>query len=151
MTAVMVLNADMTPLHTVSIEHAVRMLVRQVAEVHETDGDALFGIFPRPRVLRLVKFMYAKWLHSPACFGSRNVIRRDKGVCAYCAGRATTVDHVVPRSRGGRSTWTNTVAACEACNGRKGSRTPVEARMPLLVEPWTPTRSQLHDLVASGS
>lgn len=64
---------------------------------------------------------------------------RDRHRCAYCGRRATTVDHVVPRSRGGQDTWLNTVAACASDNHRKADRTPEQAGMRLLVRPFEPT------------
>jgi 5-methylcytosine-specific restriction endonuclease McrA len=63
--------------------------------------------------------------------------------CGYCGGAASTIDHVLPRSRGGANTWENTVAACGRCNGRKGNRTPAEARMPLRRAPWRPSWAAL--------
>ena len=66
-----------------------------------------------------------------------------RGRCAYCGGSAGTVDHVLPRSRGGRNTWRNTTAACYGCNQRKGDRTPAEAGMPLRQEPLTPSWASL--------
>jgi 5-methylcytosine-specific restriction endonuclease McrA len=68
---------------------------------------------------------------------------RDRHRCGYCGGQATTIDHVLPRSRGGRNTWLNTVAACGGCNQRKGDRTPAEARMSLRVTPYAPTWATL--------
>src|SRR5918997_151246 len=65
------------------------------------------------------------------------VLARDERRCAFCGGPASTVDHVLPRSRGGGDTWENTVAACARCNNRKGGRTPAEARMPLRWSPVT--------------
>ena len=64
---------------------------------------------------------------------------RDRHRCAYCGRRATTVDHVLPRSHGGRDTWLNTVAACAADNHSKADRTPEQAGMRLLVRPFEPT------------
>jgi 5-methylcytosine-specific restriction endonuclease McrA len=64
-------------------------------------------------------------------------------VDGYCGGHATTIDHVLPRSRGGSNSWRNTVAACGGCNQRKGDRTPAEARMPLRVSPHAPTLAAL--------
>jgi 5-methylcytosine-specific restriction endonuclease McrA len=69
-------------------------------------------------------------------------------MCAYCGGRATTVDHIVPRSRGGGSTWQNLVAACASCNERKGNRTPAEAGLKLRVKPYAPSYLQLKALRA---
>jgi 5-methylcytosine-specific restriction endonuclease McrA len=66
------------------------------------------------------------------------VLSRDGHTCAYCVGRADTVDHLLPRSRGGGDTWFNLVAACQFCNGLKGNRTPQEARMALVREPFEP-------------
>jgi 5-methylcytosine-specific restriction endonuclease McrA len=63
---------------------------------------------------------------------------RDNNSCGYCGKSANTVDHVIPRSKGGGTTWENTVAACFKCNSRKGNRTPSEAGMKLLVDIYVP-------------
>jgi 5-methylcytosine-specific restriction endonuclease McrA len=74
-----------------------------------------------------------------APWSRRGVLVRDRHRCAYCGRRATTVDHVQPRSRGGGDTWLNTVAACAEDNQRKADRTPEQAGMRLLVRPFEPT------------
>ena len=78
---------------------------------------------------------------SYAC-NRKNVIWRDKNICQYCGGRFSfsdlTMDHIIPKSRGGDKTWTNIVAACKRCNNKKGDRTPEEARMPLIKLPHVP-------------
>jgi 5-methylcytosine-specific restriction endonuclease McrA len=87
------------------------------------------------------------WRYSSHVPYSRNgVLARDRHCCAYCGRRASTIDHVVPRSRGGDTSWTNTVACCLPCNQRKASRTPGEASMSLRAAPFQPTRGQLHAL-----
>jgi 5-methylcytosine-specific restriction endonuclease McrA len=140
MSAVLVLNADCGPLHRVSLRHAIRMLFRQVAVVHEAQPDARIGVYPLPTVVRLVSYVVTRWRHSRGPAWSRaGVLIRDGRRCGYCRGAASTIDHVVPRSRGGGNDWANTVAACGRCNNRKGDRTPSEARMPLLVRPFAPT------------
>jgi 5-methylcytosine-specific restriction endonuclease McrA len=142
--AVLVLNADLGPLHRVSLKHAIRMLLRQVAEVHEAVPDRIIGVYPVPRVVRLVHYVVTKWRFSGGPAWSRSGVRaRDGHRCAYCGGTATTIDHVLPRSRGGRNTWLNTVAACGGCNQRKGDRTPAEAGMRLRVTPAVPTWASL--------
>jgi 5-methylcytosine-specific restriction endonuclease McrA len=142
--AVLVLNADLGPLHRVSVRHAIRMLCRQVAVVHESEPDIRLGVFPLPRVVRLVQYVVTRWRFSAGPTWSRSgVLARDGHRCAYCAGPASTIDHVLPRSRGGRNTWLNTVAACGGCNQRKGDRTPVEARMPLRITPAAPSWAAL--------
>ncbi|NEO82795.1 MAG: HNH endonuclease [Spirulina sp. SIO3F2] len=75
----------------------------------------------------------------PPAVSRREVLRRDQHTCQYCgAQRQLTLDHVLPRAQGGRHTWDNVVAACAPCNGRKGPRTPEQARMPLHRKPKAP-------------
>jgi 5-methylcytosine-specific restriction endonuclease McrA len=144
MDAVLVLNADLGPLHRVTLRHAIRMLLRRVAVVHEAEPDRLIGVYPVPRVVRLVTYVVTRWRYSHHPAWSRGgVLARDGRRCAYCGGPATTIDHVVPRSRGGANTWLNTVAACVGCNQRKGDRTPSEARMPLRAAVAVPTWAAL--------
>ena len=141
--AVALLNASYEPLGTVTFQHAVRMLFRQVALVEEAHGDKRIGPHPWPRVIRLVRYVAATWMHRPAAYSRAGVLVRDRHRCGYCGAHATTVDHLLPQSRGGDSTWLNTVAACASCNHRKAARTPGEARMRLLTQPRVPTRAQL--------
>jgi 5-methylcytosine-specific restriction endonuclease McrA len=144
--SVIVLNASYEPLHTVSIQHAIRMLVREVAVVEEAHGERTIGPFPVPRVLRLVRYVVTHWRYAAGRmkYSKHGVLRRDRFRCAYCGlDNADTMDHVQPRSKSGRTEWLNAVAAHAACNERKGNRTPAEAGMPLLWQPWVPTRAEL--------
>ncbi|MEV6599780.1 HNH endonuclease [Actinoplanes sp. NPDC051346] len=139
MTAVLVVNADLGPLHRVSLKHAIRMLCRRVAEIHDAEPDRLIGVYPMPRVVRLVAYVVTRWRHGRGPAWSRaGVLTRDGRHCAYCGKAAATIDHVLPRSRGGANSWLNTVAACGRCNQRKGDRTPAEAGMALRTSPWVP-------------
>jgi 5-methylcytosine-specific restriction endonuclease McrA len=115
-----------------------------VAVIHEAEPDRLIGVYPLPRVVRLVSYVVTRWRFGSGPPWSRaGVLTRDERRCAYCGRVATTVDHVWPRSRGGRNTWKNTVAACESCNQRKGDRTPAEAGMVPRVKPAVPTWATL--------
>ncbi len=138
--SVLVLNAGYEPLHRVTVRHAIKMLHREVAVVEESRAGLTFGPYPFPTVLRLIRYVAMKWRYAtggaPLCTKD-GVKRRDK-VCAYCGGPAETVDHVLPKSRGGASTWTNLVAACSPCNHAKANRTPDEAGMRLQVQPYVP-------------
>lgn len=133
---VLVLNASYEPLQRVSVRHAIKMLVREVAVIEESDAGT-FGPFPMPRVLRLVRYVVARWRNRRGC--TKSAIKARDRMCGYCGGFAETVDHIVPRSRGGTLTWENAVAACLRCNHRKADRTPAEAGMTLLVTPAPPT------------
>ncbi len=104
MSAVLVLNADLGPLHRVSLRHAIRMLCREVAVVHEAEPDRRLGLFPLPTVVRLVRYVVTHWRYSAGPAWSRpGVLGRDGHHCGYCSSPATTVDHIVPQARGGRT------------------------------------------------
>lgn len=139
--SVQVLNAGYEPLHHVSLQHAITMLARGVAIVEEFVEGATFGPHPLPTKVRLLRYVAMGWLQRRAAACTKAGVRaRDRHRCAYCGGRADTVDHVVPASRGGALTWLNTVAACRACNNAKADRTPAEWGRPLLVTPYVPER-----------
>lgn len=139
MTGVIVLNTDNTTLHTVSIKHAIKMLVREVAIVEEARADHTIGPYPWPLVLRLIRYVKTTFLYARTPpWSKRGVLRRDRHTCAFCGDLAETVDHLLPQSRGGRNTWLNTVAACRRCNNSKANRTPTEAGMRLGWQPSVP-------------
>lgn len=91
----------------------------------------------RPSVILLTRYVQPPRGRSTA-LSRRGVLRRDAHTCAYCGGGANTVDHVIPRSRGGQNSWTNLVACCRACNNTKGNRTPEEMGWKLLFTPVEP-------------
>lgn len=143
-TAVLVLNADLGPLHRVSLKHAIRMLFRGVAEVHESEPEIQLGPFPWPKSVKLIHFVVTKWRYTAGPTWSRaGVLRRDGHVCGYCSKPGHTVDHIRPVSRGGKNTWANTVAACDPCNQFKEDRLPNEAKMTLRIKPYAPTWANL--------
>lgn len=139
MSGVLVLNAGYEPLHRVSVRHAIRMLVREVAVVEEAVEGESIGHFPMPSVLRLVRYVKLHWRKDKPKWSKKRLFIRDGNSCGYCGKTANTIDHVIPRSHGGQSTWTNTVASCFKCNSKKGARTPAEAGMKLLVVPRVPS------------
>lgn len=147
MSTVIVLNASYQALHTTTITHAIKMLVREVAVIHEADGEEMFGPYPKPKVLRLVRYVKDAWRYARSATYSRAaVLMRDKHTCAYCGKRAGTIDHVVPTSRGGpKASWLNSVAACTSCNGKKANRTPAEAGMTLRFQPFAPSKATFLD------
>jgi len=147
---VVLLNASYEPHDVVSFPHAVKMLFRKVAVVVEADETRHIGPHPWPKVLRLVRYVYEKWLDRQARWHRGGVFIRDRHRCAYCGGKATTIDHLLPRSRGGRWEWLNCVAACAKCNEYKADRTPEESGMRLrYATPFVPTVRQLRDKARS--
>ena len=92
-----------------------------------------------PKVLRLVRYVKMHWKYREGLICTKKAVRSRDGKCGYCGGAPETVDHIVPRSRGGPLSWENSMAACFRCNNRKADRTPAEANMALLFKPVVPT------------
>ncbi|WP_235204179.1 HNH endonuclease [Deinococcus sp. RL] len=139
---VLVLNASYEPLHVTSVKRAITLVQYGVAEVLELGGDVVRSpstVLRVPSVIRLRRYVRRPRVH-PVPFNRRNVLRRDTYTCQYCgSSQDLTLDHVLPRSRGGRHSWDNVTTACRPCNQRKGNRTPDEAGMPLRSRPLAPT------------
>ncbi|GGV04086.1 HNH endonuclease [Streptomyces albospinus] len=142
MRETLVLNASFEPLATVSLRRAVVLVMQDKAVVeHAHPGMRIRAAsvdVPVPRVIRLSRYVRVPFRRR-APWSRRGVLVRDQHRCAYCGKRATTVDHVVPRSHGGGDTWLNTVASCAEDNHRKADRTPEQAGMQLLRRPFEPT------------
>jgi 5-methylcytosine-specific restriction endonuclease McrA len=132
-------------LHRVDLRHALLMLHRRKAVViAEHPSGRMIGEWPMPLSVALVHWVYAKWMHGRTrTWSKRGVLTRDNDTCGYCSAHADTVDHIKPVSKGGRSTWLNTVAACGRCNQRKSDMTLTEAHrrygMRLQIEPYEPS------------
>lgn len=95
--------------------------------------------FPWPSIIRLSYFVRVPYKR--VVLTRKNILRRDSYKCAYC-GRSDlplTIDHIVPRAKGGNDSWENLICACTICNNRKGDRTPIEASMELLYRPFKPS------------
>ncbi len=138
---VLLLNATYEPLCVVPLRRAVVLVLDEKAEVvaahdHRCVRSAVLSV-PEPLVIRLRRVVRVPYRRRSSVT-RRAVLRRDGHRCAYCGGAADTVDHVVPRSRGGGDQWENVVAACRRCNGRKGDRTLAELGWELPITPAAP-------------
>jgi 5-methylcytosine-specific restriction endonuclease McrA len=137
------LNSTYEPLRVVSWRRAITMLCLGKVEVvrsYETRLRSVSWTVEMPAVIRLTSFVRRHRIR--VAFSRRNIFLRDGYRCQYCNERfpanELTCDHLVPRSRGGRSSWENLVTACGPCNRRKGDRSPEQARMKLLRQPRRP-------------
>jgi 5-methylcytosine-specific restriction endonuclease McrA len=142
--SVVVLNSSSEPLHLVRLARAVHLLLDGNAELVDQDGVINAGTktFPRPTVIRLRRYVHIPWREAPLT--PRNLRLRDGGTCQWCRRRpGNTMDHVVPRSRGGVHSWTNVVLACQLCNNRKGDRLARELGWTLSIRPSSPSRREL--------
>lgn len=168
-TKVLVLNRSYLPIHVTSVRRAFALLYQGVAravdeqyrtfdfdswrdlavEVHHERLGVVGGFIRVPRVLLLIAYERVPKRH--VRFSRFNIYARDGNTCQYCGVRFArtelNLDHVIPRSRGGVSTWENVVCSCHACNRHKGGRSPEEAGMQLIRRPrrpeWTPFSADL--------
>jgi 5-methylcytosine-specific restriction endonuclease McrA len=156
----LVLNAEMIPTGEVPVTEAVTKVVLGKAYTVEEHPRLVFRS-PRLTVAAPVSIAMFRHARLPASFYGRapltneNLFLRDGDRCLYCLrtrrelsalGLRLTREHVVPRARGGPDAWENVVAACQACNCRKGCLTPEEASMPVRGRIWVPTLGRLHRL-----
>jgi len=131
---VLVLNATYEPLNVCTVRRALVLILKQKAEVLENGDGVLRSERMRldmPEVIRLVSFVRVPRDIHRRRITRKAVLARDEWTCQYCGTEkpGLTVDHVIPRSRGGESVWENIVASCASCNRRKGNRMPHEIRM----------------------
>ncbi|HSR13268.1 MAG TPA: HNH endonuclease [Thermodesulfobacteriota bacterium] len=171
---VLVLNKSFLPVHITTVRRAFCLLYAGIARAvnaqYETfdyeswsqitleRNDETIGMVGRaikiPRVILLIA--YDRIPKRRVRFSRYNIFARDKNTCQYCGRKFSqsdlNLDHVVPRSQGGISTWENVVCSCQKCNRQKGGRTPAQARMKLITPPrrpaWTPPLNvSLHELM----
>ncbi len=163
-SGVLVLNRSYIPVHVTTVQRALTMLYQGMAkavneqfelfnfddwsQLRPDNGEPCIGLVEGmirvPRVILLVSYDRIPKRH--VRFSRLNIFMRDKNTCQYCGKsfqrKELNIDHVVPRSRGGTSTWENVVCSCLDCNRRKGGKTPAEAHMRLVKKPvrprWTP-------------
>jgi 5-methylcytosine-specific restriction endonuclease McrA len=131
---VLVLNASFEPINVCTMRRATVLVLKSRAEILERKQGSLHSeriTLERPCVIRLVRYVRIPRDVHRRKITRKAVLARDAWTCQYCGHQAhgLTVDHVIPRSRGGESVWENIVASCAPCNRKKGSRTPHEARM----------------------
>lgn len=150
----LVLNQNYEPLSVCNVKKAVVLLYLGKAElIAALDGRHLHSVsmtMPFPSIVRLS--VYVRVPFKKIVLSRKNILRRDSHRCQYC-GRSDvplTVDHVVPKARGGEDAWENLVCACVRCNNKKGDRTPSEAQMPLVRRPIRPNHVMfIRDFVGS--
>ena len=152
---VLVLNQSYEPLQVCTAKRAIVMLFRGKAQRVE-DSDRVISstslAVVLPSVIRLNRYIHRP-LNYAFAFNKKNILKRDNFTCQYCgrnSGEKLTIDHVLPKSLGGRTIWENVVSACRACNLKKGSKTLPEASMQLLRPPARPL-SPLHLTLAAFS
>jgi len=141
---VLVLNLDHYPIAVVPVQKAMVLLLLEKAQL--LSAYELFEIrtisrtFAYPAVIRLAHYKHIPY--KGVLLNRANLFRRDRGECQYCGStRQLTIDHVIARSKGGKTSWTNLVTACNRCNVLKGDKAPEQVGMQLRIPPFVPTLS----------
>lgn len=139
---VLVLNADYSAISLCTVPKAFLLVYLNKAElVAASDINTLRTVstsYPMPSVIRLHRYVSVPY--KGVVLNRQNIFKRDGHSCCYCNNtKDLTLDHVMPKSRGGKTTWGNLATACRRCNTKKGNATPEEARMPLRIKPFKPT------------
>ena len=139
-TPVLVLNATYEPIHVTAVRRAIVLVLKGVARTEETNHAVVHAPsldFPVPSVIRLLE--YRRIPLQTRALSRKNILLRDRNTCQFCGlgfpAAELTLDHVIPRSRGGTTSWDNLVASCYRCNNIKGDRTPEEAGLKLIRRP----------------
>lgn len=138
----LVLNFDYSPITVCTVERAFLLIYRDKAEqIQSFESFELRTVsrsYPVPAVVRLMR--YVKIPYKSVELTRNNIFKRDNFECQYCGSpRDLTLDHVIPRSKGGPSNWKNLVTACKSCNARKGDFSPEQAGLPLKQAPFKPS------------
>ena len=141
MQQVLVLNYDYTPLNVTSLQRGFVLVDKGKAEVIKQDENPIvttYKTYVRPLIIRLLR--YINYRSAGISVNRHRIFKRDGHQCGYCGStRDLTIDHIQPRSRGGRNTWTNLVTCCSKCNLKKGNKTPEEVKMVMKYKPFAPT------------
>jgi 5-methylcytosine-specific restriction endonuclease McrA len=147
--AVLVLNQNYEPLNVCNVRRALVLVIGGKAEILEARSrtvSSASAAYPAPSVIRLVYLIRRP--RPRVKLTRREIFMRDNFTCQYCDRQVSdlTIDHVIPRSRGGMHVWDNVVSACKACNHRKGGKSIAEARMSLRKEPFEPRAGQYYTI-----
>jgi CRISPR/Cas system Type II protein with McrA/HNH and RuvC-like nuclease domain len=140
MDLVLVLNSDYSPLNVTSLRRGFILVDKGKAEIVEKGDEDIIttiGNYIRPTIIRLLN--YVRFRPTMLRVNRKRIFKRDNNTCCYCGSQKNlTVDHVLPKSRGGKNTWENMITSCFRCNGIKDDRTPEEAGMKMLYKPYQP-------------
>ncbi len=139
---VLVLNQDYSPISICTVQRAFLLVFLDKADlVNKANGTMLHSVtrvFPMPSVIKLKRYIHIPY--KKVILTRQNIFKRDGFTCQYCGTtRDLTLDHVIPKAKGGKTTWMNLVTACKNCNARKGDYTPDEMGLTIKTRPFRPS------------
>ncbi len=146
----LVLNAGYEPMQLVNWQRAICLVISQKAEIVAEYDQTIRSVsktFSLPSVVRLKRYVQIVRNFGMVRCTRKNILLRDRCQCQYCAVQCSqgsaTIDHVIPRSKGGKTTWNNVVVACHSCNRKKGNRSLDRISMRLLRKPKKPSWTEM--------
>ncbi len=139
---VLVLNMDYNPINITSLKNGFRLVFKGKAEIVSYDKNSFiittYERYLKPTVIRLLKYVVVPYRKIQ--LNRQNIFKRDGNKCVYCrSNKDLTIDHVIPKSKGGKNTWENLVTCCQTCNIRKGDHSLNTIDMKLSHKPFKPT------------
>ena len=154
----LVLNSGFEPMQLISWQRAICLILAEKAEMVSGYGQKIRTVtkeFTLPSVIRLKRYVHVYNRIKTVRCSRKNILARDHHTCQYCRikvnGYEATIDHIIPRSKGGASTWENLVTACKKCNIKKGSKTPEQVGLKLRKEPRKPRFTELIRMQSESS
>jgi hypothetical protein len=150
---ILVLNSDMQPLNITTLQRGFNLVFTGKAEIVKyDDGKPIvtsIGEYLRPVIIKLVRYVYLPFKRIP--LSRNNIYRRDGYTCMYCDSKENlTLDHVIPKCKGGQNEWDNLVTCCKKCNSDKGDKSLKQSGFKLRFEPYKPTFRQFAMMVKEG-
>tara|TARA_B100001769_G_C22104090_1_gene596317 strand:- start:2186 stop:2683 length:498 start_codon:yes stop_codon:yes gene_type:complete len=144
MESILVLNADYTPINITDLKRAFNLIYKGKAEIikHNIIYPIITELrkFKRPTIIRLLSYVSIPF--RKVTLNRKNIFRRDRYKCLYCGEKnknKLTIDHVTPKSKGGKNTWENLVTCCKRCNSHKDDKLPYQTNLQLIYKPYKPT------------
>lgn len=141
MNSVLVLNSDYIPLNVTSLQRGFTLVYKGKAEILKSSEEPIVcGVkkFTRPLIIRLLT--YVSFKRRRVRVNRHRILKRDNHSCVYCESKKQlTIDHIIPKSKGGGNTWDNLVTCCISCNSKKGDKMLHETNMKLMKKPTEPT------------
>lgn len=139
---VLLLNGDFEPIRIIGLHRAIMLIVDEKVDIIETNGEEEIRspsiTLPYPSVIRLRKYVKVPYRKKEVPISHKSVFNRDEYKCGYCLKHPTTIDHIVPRSRGGKHEWGNVVSSCINCNRKKSNKLLSEIGWQLKIQPTVP-------------
>lgn len=146
---VLLLNATYEGISFVSFRKAMKLYFKDKVEILSYWNDFISWSSGKMRIPAVIRLKYyVRWIPRRIRLNRQGIFRRDRHMCQYCGTKQGpfTIDHIIPVSQNGVSTWTNCTTSCFLCNNRKGNRTPEQANMVLLSKPYVPAVNLLNDI-----